>query len=291
MQNNGEKAKGVKSKSYLLALLPFLILAGMFELLPVLTIIGRSFMPEGGGFGLTFENYTNIFSKQLYRSAIQNSLIISIISAAIGLIVAFAGGKAACERGGRIKRIFMSILNMVSNFSGVPLAFSFIILFGNAGVVTILGKTLGIKVLSDFPLYTVWGLMIIYIYFQIPLATLLLMPSFDSIRKEWKESVSLMGGTSLVFWTKVGIPVLLPSILGTFSTLFANAISAYATAYALLMNNFSLLPIRISEQFVGDVVQRPQFGSALAVLLMAMMTASILITQLLTAKPKGGRVQ
>ena len=279
----------MKKRMYLAALLPFLILAGMFEILPVLTIIAKSFIPEGGEPGFTIQNYINIFEKPLYRMAIKNSLIVSLVSAAIGLVAAFAGGKAACEKGGRTKRVFMSVLNMVSNFSGVPLAFAFIILLGNAGVVTIMGKSLGIGVLSDFPLYTVWGLMITYIYFQIPLATLLLIPSFDSIRKEWKEAVSLMGGGSGVFWCKVGIPVLMPSILGTFSTLFANAISAYATAYALLMNNFSILPIRISEQFTGDVVQRPEFGSALAVVLMLLMTASILITQSLTARTGGAR--
>ena len=279
----------MKKRTYLAALLPFVLLAGMFELLPVFTIIIRSFMPESGGPGFTLENYINIFSKPLYLMAIKNSLIISIVSAVIGLAVAFVGGKAACEEGGRPKQMFMSLLNMVSNFSGVPLAFAFIILLGNAGVVTIMGRSLGISSLAEFPLYTVWGLMITYVYFQIPLATLLLIPSFDSIRKEWKEAVSLMGGTSGVFWRQVGIPVLLPSILGTFSTLFANAISAYATAYALLMNNFSILPIRISEQFKGDVVQRPQFGSALAVILMVLMTISIFVTQSITSKKGGGR--
>lgn len=278
---------GVKKKIYLAALLPFLILAGMFEILPVFTIILKSFLSESGEPGFTLQNYSNIFSKPLYLTAIRNSLMISVISAVIGLLAAFLGGRAACEKGGRAKRIFMSILNMVSNFSGVPLAFSFIILLGNSGVITILGRNMGISAIADFPLYTVWGLMLTYIYFQIPLATLLLIPSFDSIRKEWKEAVSLMGGNSRVFWRKVGIPVLMPSILGTFSTLFANAISAYATAYALLMNNFSILPIRISEQFTGDVVQRPQFGSALAVVLMLMMTLSIFITQSLTHK-RGG---
>ena len=98
-----------------------------------------------------------------------------------------------------------------------------------------------------------------------------------------------MGGNSAVFWRRVRIPVLMPSILGTFSTLLANAVSAYATAYALLMNNFSILPVRISEQFTGDVVQRPQFGSALAVVLMLMMTLSILITHSLTQKRGGGK--
>ena len=70
---------------------------------------------------------------------------------------------------------------------------------------------------------------------------------------------------------------MMPGILGTFSTLFANAIAAYATAYALVMNNVSILPIRISEQFVGDVVQNPQLGGALAVVLMALMVLSILL--------------
>ena len=59
--------------------------------------------------------------------------------------------------------------------------------------------------------------------------------------------------------------------------LFANAVAAYATAYALMQNNFALLPIKITEQFVGDVVQRREFGSALAVVLMLLMTATIAI--------------
>lgn len=275
-------------RTYLLALLPFLVLVGMFELLPVLTILVKSVLPEGGGVGFTLEHYKNIFSKPLYLTAIRNSLIVSLISAAIGLLAAFFCGRAACERGGRVKKVFMSLLNMVSNFSGVPLAFSFIILFGNAGVLTILGKTIGFKALAQFPLYTAWGLLFTYVYFQIPLAVLLLIPAFDSIRREWREAVSLMGGSGTAFWLKVGIPVLAPSLLGTFSTLFANAISAYATAYALLMNNFSILPVRIAEQFTGDVVQRPEFGSALAVLLMLLMTASILITQTVTGRAKWG---
>ncbi|PNV62175.1 ABC transporter permease [Clostridium sp. chh4-2] len=281
--------KALKGKTYLFALLPFLLLAGMFELVPILTVVVKSFMPEGGGIGFTLEHYQSIFTKKLYRSAIGNSLIVAVFSSIIGLIIAFIGAKAAYSESGRGKKFFMSILNMVSNFSGVPLAFSYIILFGNVGVMTMIGKTYGIGALAGFPLYTVWGLLLIYVYFQVPLATLLLIPAFDSIKKEWKEAVSLLGGDERTFWFKVGIPVLKPSILGTFSVLFANAISAYATAYALLMNNLSILPIRISEQFVGDVVQRPQFGSALAVILMLLMVLSIYLNEKVLHMQKGGR--
>ena len=271
--------KKKQTKKYLFALLPFLLLVGLFEIVPVISIVIRSFMPQGGGIGVTLENYTRIFTTKLYQSAIVNSLFIAVCSSVIGLAVAFFGAKAAYEKGGRAKKIFMSILNMVSNFSGVPLAFAYIIMLGNTGVFTLIGQKLGIGFLAEFPLYSVVGLMITYIYFQIPLSALLLIPASESIKKEWKDAVGLLGGTNRIFWFKVGLPVLMPSILGTFSTMFANAISAYATAYALVMNNLSILPIRISEQFVGDVVQNPQLGGALAVVLMLLMVLSIVINE------------
>ena len=273
-----------QKKTYLLALIPFLVLCVLFELIPIIYTIIRSFVPEGEDFGFTLANYINIFAKPLYQKAIVNSLIISILSSIIGLIVAFIGAKAVHESKGKLNNIFMSILNMVSNFSGVPLAFAYIIMFGNVGVMTMIGSNYGIEFLANFPLYSIFGLLLIYVYFQIPLSTLLLIPAFDAIRKEWKESNALLGGTNFTFWTKIGVPILMPSILSTFSVLFANALAAYASAYALLMNNVSLLPIRLSEQFVGDLVQRPEFGSAIAVVLMVFMIAAIMIQNKLTVK-------
>ena len=80
------------------------------------------------------------------------------------------------------------------------------------------------------------------------------------------------------FWTKVGIPVLMPGILGTFSVLFANALAAYATVYALMMNNISLLPIQIAGSFVGEVKLKPGLGDALSVVMMALMVIMIFVT-------------
>ena len=167
-----------QKKTYLFALIPFLVLCVLFELIPILYTIIRSFVPEGETFGFTFANYINIFTKPLYQKAIVNSLIISILSSIIGLIVAFIGAKAVHESKGKLNNIFMSILNMVSNFSGVPLAFAYIIMFGNVGVMTMIGSNYGIEFLANFPLYSIFGLLLIYVYFQIPLSTLLLIPAF-----------------------------------------------------------------------------------------------------------------
>lgn len=262
---------------YLLALVPFLAVALLYEIVPLISVIGNSFIPDGGT-GFSLENYEKIFTKLLYQKAITNSLKISLISSFIGIIIAFIGARTIHETQGKLGTVFTTILNMVSNFAGVPLAFAYMILLGNAGFMVHVGQKLGIEGLANYNLYTSNGMSMIYVYFQIPLATLLLIPSFEGIRKEWKEAVSLLGGSSVCFWKRVGVPVLMPGILGTFSVLFANALAAYATVYALMMNNISLLPIQIAGSFVGEVKLKPGLGGALSVVMMILMVIMILVT-------------
>lgn len=277
----------LKSKSYLIAFLPFALLVLFYEIIPICMIILRSFKPEGQ-LGFTLEHYITIFTKRLYQQAMVNSILIAVVSSLIGVVIAFFGAKAAHAVNGRWRKFFISVLNMTSNFAGLPLAFAFMILLGNMGVLVLLGKSLGISFLASFNLYSSQGLLLIYIYFQIPLATLLLLPSFDGLHQEWKEAVLLLGGSSLSYWMRVALPVIRPSLLATLSVLFSNAVAAYATAYALLANNYSLLPIRISEQFVGELQQRKEFGSALAVVLMTTMIISTMINNYFIKKTRGG---
>ena len=276
-----------KTYIYLLALVPFLIVAMLYEIVPLITVIVKSFQPDGGT-GFTLENYQSVFSKLLYQKAIINSIKISLTSAVAGIIIAFLGARAAHQHQGKLNHVFMTVLNMVSNFAGIPLAFAYMILLGNAGLVVNIGKELGINALSTYNLYTMNGMSLIYIYFQIPLSTLLLIPAFDGVQKQWKEACTLLGGTQGT-WRKVGIPVLMPSILGTFSVLFANALAAYATIYALMMDNIALLPVQIAGCFTGEVKIRAGLGGALSVVMMAIMVIMILITNGLSRRfQKGG---
>ena len=277
-----------KTYIYLLALVPFLIVAMLYEIVPLITVIVKSFQPDGGT-GFTLENYQSVFSKLLYQKAIINSIKISLTSAVAGIIIAFLGARAAHQHQGKLNHVFMTVLNMVSNFAGIPLAFAYMILLGNAGLVVNIGKELGINALSTYNLYTMNGMSLIYIYFQIPLSTLLLIPAFDGVQKQWKEACTLLGGTPGIFWRKVGIPVLMPSILGTFSVLFANALAAYATIYASMMDHIALLPVQIAGCFTGEVKIRAGLGGALSVVMMAIMVIMILITNGLSRRfQKGG---
>lgn len=264
------------NKKALIALIPFGTIVILFEIMPLLNIVIESFSRAEGGF--TLEHFVKIFSTRLYQQSIVNSLWISVVSSIIGLLIAFLSAKACHSANGKVRNIFTSILNITSNFAGVPLAFAFMILLGNVGILTLIGKQYGIAALAEFDLYTIQGLLLTYVYFQIPLATLLSMPIFSGLKKEWREAVGIMGGNAFHYWFKVALPTLWPSILGTFSVLFANSLAAYGTAYALLSNNIALLPIRISQQYVGEVVQNQEFGCALSLVMMILMVLSTMIT-------------
>ncbi len=248
------------------SLLPFGILALLFLLIPSFTMIIDSFKSSMGG-GFTLENYKTALTNAFYLVAIKNSLNISLISSLVGIVVALISAYSISNFGEKGQNRIITMLNMTSNFSGVPLALGNILLLGNTGIFFLLLKKLGIDAFSNFNLYSWAGLIITYVYFQIPLAIMLLYPSFLGIRKEWRESAVLLGANSLQFWAKIGIPVLLPGIVGTFSILFANAMGAYGTAYALVGSNYNLLTIRIGTLVTGDVMPKPELAATLAVIL------------------------
>jgi len=259
----------------LLCLLPFAVFFIVFQIAPLVWVLINSLQSEESGWGLA--NFSKIVSSKFYRQAIQHSLEISFWSSVFGIVIAVLGTYSLRKVDSRLRNFVNAFANMTSNFSGVPLAFAFIILLGFNGSITIMLKQAGI--IEDFNLYSKTGLIILYTYFQIPLGVLLLYPAFDSLREDWRESASLLGANSWQFWRFIGLPVLTPALLGTFVILLANALGAYATVYALTTGNFNVLPIRIAALVSGDISLDPNMASALAVILVGLMTLVTLVHQ------------
>ena len=258
-----------------LCLVPFAVFFIVFQIAPLVWVLIHSVQSEESGWALA--NFIKIFNSKFYLQAIQHSLEISFWSSLFGIVIAILGSYSLRKVDSRLRNFVNAFANMTSNFSGVPLAFAFIILLGFNGSITIMLKQAGI--IEDFNLYSKTGLIILYTYFQIPLGVLLLYPAFDALREDWRESASLLGANSWQFWRFIGLPVLTPALLGTFVILLANALGAYATVYALTTGNFNVLPIRIAAMVSGDISLDPNMASALAVILVGLMTLVTLVHQ------------
>ena len=270
--NNREK------KIAAMMLVPFFTLIVMFQILPFLNVVMGSLLNSSKEF--TLDNYTYIFQSKFLKQAFKNSLELSIYSTIFGLIIAFQGAYSL----NRLKKIVILLINMISNFNGIPLAFSFIILLGLNGVLTLILKKIGI--LYGFNLFSKEGLLIIYTYFQISLGILLLYPSFSKLNNDWEEMAGILGANKFTYWKRVAIPILIPEITGTALILFANAMGAYACTLALTSGNYNILTIRITSYIAGETSYEPGIASALAVILAILLIFTTIINEIFIKRGK-----
>ncbi len=248
-----------------LGLAPFTLFAFLFLILPALQIVLGAFQTPDGSF--TLENIRGLNTdsiKSSYWVSIQLSLVTSLLGCLIGFAMASAvilGGLPA-----RVRSALMTFSGVASNFAGVPLAFAFLATLGPVGLVTMWLRTeFGINLRGlGFNLLSFWGLVVVYLFFQIPLMILMIAPALDGLKREWKEAASILGATTAQYWRMVAIPILFPSFLGTFALLFANSFGAIATAFALAGPQFNIVPIKLFAQIRGDVLGNPHLGYALA---------------------------
>ena len=255
---------------------PFLVLVLLFFLVPLLYMLITSFQNSDG---FTLAHYQSVLTNDYILQGFKNSITLSVISAVIALIVTLFAVYVIMRFSEPVREKILILTNLTSNFSGIPLAFAFIVLLGNSGLFTLLFDQWGIDALSSFSLYSWGGLLLIYIYFQLPLSLMLLYPIYDGIQQQWKEAAALLGASTWQFWVRIGVPVMLPGIVGTFSVLFANAMGAYASAYALTNSSYNLVAIRIGSLIQGDIFAQPELASAIAVILAVTMVTAMLLSE------------
>lgn len=255
--------------------------SALFLIAPTLILAYRSLEgPEGG---LTLDNYRQLLSDTVlnaYGMSIRISLTSAILGGLIGFLIAWAVSIGGLPR--PFRSITSTFSGVASNFAGVPLAAAYIFTLGRVGVVTALFEVFGIDLYeSGFSLYSFAGLTLVYMYFQIPLMVLVILPALDGLKREWREAAENLGATSAQYWRDVALPVLMPSIMGTMILLFGNAFGAHATAYALTGGLFNLATLLIGQQISGDVLHNPGLGYAVAMGMVIIMALSILIYSIL----------
>jgi putative spermidine/putrescine transport system permease protein len=260
-----------------LGLLPFLVFALAFMILPAATLLVGSFQNAQGGF--TLNNIAHLFRPKILQSyllTIEVSLVTALGGALFGFLMAWAVTLGGVPKG--VRTFIVTFSGVASNFAGVPLAFAFIATLGRVGLVTVLVKAIfGISLYdAGFNLYSFWGLTFTYLYFQLPLMILIITPALDGMKKEWREACENLGASGAQYWRHVALPILMPSLLSSVILLFGNAFGAYATAYALTGGFINLVPIQIGAQIRGDVLHDPNLGYALALGMVVVMTLSIL---------------
>ena len=256
-----------------LGLLPFSAYVVVFLAIPTVLAVGTGFFTEDGA--LTFDNLAGLFAPavlQTFASSFWVSAVTAVAGAIIGALVCYALLGTRAE--GALRTIIDSASSVLAQFGGVMLAFAFIAAIGSQGLITVwLRDSLGVDIFANGVwLYQVPGLLPVYLYFQVPLMIITFMPALAGLKGTWAEANATLGGTRWSYWTRIAIPVLAPSFLGSLLLLFANAFSSYATAAALISQGSQIVPLQIRSALVSEtVLGRENMAGALALGMVVVM--------------------
>lgn len=262
-----------------LGLTPFALYVTLFLVVPTAIAVGTGFLDADGAF--TLDNLAALGDPVILRafaSSFWVSAVTAVVGAVVGALVCYAllGSRAD----GPLRTFVDSASGVLAQFGGVILAFAFIATIGVQGLVTVLLRdTVGIDIFAEEVwLYQVPGLLLPYIYFQVPLMVLTFMPALSGLKASWAEANAILGGTRMTYWTRIAGPILAPAFFGSLLLLFANAFSSYATAAALISQGAQIVPLQIRGALISEtVLGRANVAGALAlgmiVVMVVVMTA------------------
>jgi putative spermidine/putrescine transport system permease protein len=221
---------------------------------------------KGNDGGVTLSHVEKLFHDPYlsgYKTSIEVSLVTALLGGVLGFLIAYAAIRDGTPR--IVRTVLTTFSGVAANFAGIPLAFAFIATLGTIGIVTGWLNSLGFRPYDHgFTVFGTTGVELTYLYFQIPLMILVISPAIDGLRREWREASANLGASQFQFWRYVGVPVLMPSLLGAMVLLFGNSFSAYATAYGLTGGSVNLIPITIGFFLSGNVLDDPHLGEAMA---------------------------
>ena len=179
-----------------LGVVPFGVYVALGLIAPFVAIAIAAFKNSSTG-ALTLSNF-NTALHGTYLLGLRTSLVLSIATAILpgifGLLIAYAIFTA--KRGNVLRQVVITASGVFANFGGVPLAFLFIATLSTTGIVTGWIKDLsGVDIWNHgFTLYSAYpGLFVVYMYFQIPLMVLVILPALEGLRPAWREAAENMG--------------------------------------------------------------------------------------------------
>lgn len=260
-----------------LGLAPFAAYLLIFLALPTVLTVASGFVDADGSF--TLSNVAALVDPVIVQT-FANSAWLSALTAAGGALL----GALACyamaglPETGRIRRLVDAASGVLAQFGGVMLAFAFIATIGLQGLATLtLKDRFGIDLFAEGAwIYGLPGLILPYLFFQVPLMVITFMPAMSALRPQWAEANLTLGGTRAGFWWHIGIPVLAPSFLASLLLLFANAFSSYATAAALASQGSQIVPLQIRTALTSEtLLGRENLAGALALGMIVVMAVTM----------------
>tara|TARA_S200002703_G_scaffold8106_2_gene8300 strand:+ start:3548 stop:4399 length:852 start_codon:yes stop_codon:yes gene_type:complete len=259
---------GLPKRALIWLALPATVFLFAFFVLPLIFVAADSFSDGGSAYG-------RVASDPVFWAGLKGSFVIGIAAPLFSLVVGYFVSLHLAGKSERVRTLLMFGISLPLTFSGLIVAYGFILTFGRAGFVTSLLAGIGADpaVIGGF-IFSPLGLGFTYSYYLIPRVVMVLLPPLVNFDYAQINAAKSMGASGFRAHLDILLPQLIPGFISAFCLTSAVAFGAYGTALALVGTQVNILPLVLYSKISETGSDLPA-ASAISVILMAIC---ILIT-------------
>lgn len=236
-----------------LLLTPSLLFLLLFLLVPLLLLFDQSLTSVDSLLnplpGYSLAQYVTAFTDPQYLHALWTTLWVSLLTAAITVLLAWPAAwlLVATQRRGWRTLLYIILISPLLT-SVVIRTFAWIVLLAQNGLIN--GFLLFTGLIPQ-PLSLLWNMnavIIAYVQVMLPFAVLPLITSINEISPSLRLAAMSLGATPAMTFRRVVLPLTLPGMLTGFIIVFSLAAGSYITPLLIGGRLQPLLPITIYQQ-------------------------------------------
>ena len=267
---------------------PLLLLFAGLLLWPLTLLLSESVAPLAGQAGITLRRYLDILSVPRYRDALIWSLSVSLAVAAFSTLACLAPAWLFVRKEFAGKRWLRAAFALPMSFSGVIVGFLMIIMLGRSGFIPEMAERITGTAWLSGAAYQITGLLLAYLYFEIPRATLTLESALRKFDVRLETAAQSLGATRWQRLLWVILPTIWPALISTFAVTFTVSLGSFGVALVLSTRQVSLLPLEIFTHYVAVPSDRAA-AAAMAMTLTALALSVNYGIRVWVEREKAGR--
>jgi putative spermidine/putrescine transport system permease protein len=254
-------------------LLPCAAIVLAFFVAPLVAVVGEA-SADG------WQAFRHLFADPLFWRGLGGSLILGTSAPLGSVIVGFGVALHLARLSETLRTALLFVIALPLTFSGLIVAYGFILLLGRAGFVTLLLAKLGLDpAVVGALIFTPAGLGLAYGYYLIPRVVMMVLPVIRNFDHSQLLAAQSLGAPSWRVHLNILLPQVFPVLLRAFCLTSAVAIGAYGTALALVGTQLNILSLLLYSKISETGADFPS-ASALSVVLMAICCAIIGLSEI-----------
>ena len=260
--------------------LPYVIWSSIFVIVPVLIILYYSFFDNGM---FTLEGYKQVLNPR-YLGNIVDSIVIALISTGICLVLAYPLAMILSSKEMSAKGVILLLVILPMWMNSLLRTYAWGYLLQDTGVVNTVLSSLGLPTMQF--LYKKSAIIFGNVYNFFPFMVLPIYNVLCKIDKSVIEASYDLGANKLTTFRRVILPLSMPGVITGVVMVFMPALTTFLVSRLLGGGKTTLLGDLIEQQFnkTGDWA----FGSALSVILMAIILITLVFMSKKGTFDKGG---